>query len=193
VTALSAEWGDLRIYQPTPAQVAAAAPRLCAFYNEPYNRAMLSHDQELTVDDVVEHFADLGEDGVGFLFEQDGALVGDGDLRHIAGGAAECAILIGERPAQGKGLGTRFLTMIHALAFGRLGLERVFATVIPANVASLRLFEKLGYRRDDSPAARDYIDDDTDISLSLDRASFLAAHAAAVAEIEVRGNPPSPE
>ncbi|HTM20540.1 MAG TPA: GNAT family protein [Kofleriaceae bacterium] len=185
MTRLGAEWGTLRIYRPTAAQVAAAAPRLRDFYNEPYNRAMLSHDEEMTADDVVDHFADLAEHGVGFLLEHGGALAGDGDLRHLEAGAGECAIMIGERGLQGQGLGTRFLTMIHALAFGPVGLARVYATIIPANTASLRLFEKLGYRRDDSPAARAYIDEPDDVSLSLERADFLATHAAALAEIRI--------
>ena len=41
--------------------------------------------------------------------------------------------------------------MLHAFGYDVLGLERIYISVIPANAASRRLFEKLGYQRDDSP------------------------------------------
>src|SRR5690606_15824176 len=112
------------------------------------------------------------------------ALAGDGDLRDIADGAAEFAFLIASPAAQGKGLGTRFAVMIHAFAFLQLDLARVYASVVPDNVASRRVFEKLGYREDPSEAARAY-GDDGDVVLSIDRATFVAAHPAALAEIAI--------
>jgi hypothetical protein len=50
-------------------------------------------------------------------------------------------------------------------------------------VASRRVFEKLGYRVDDSPAARAYADEPDDITLVVERAAFEAHHAAALAQI----------
>jgi RimJ/RimL family protein N-acetyltransferase len=118
------------------------------------------------------------------LLFRDGALAGDGDLRGLAGGAAEFAFLIAAPSAQGRGLGTRFATMIHAYAFARLELERIYASVIPANVASRRVFEKLGYAADDSDAARAF-GDEGDTVLRIDRDEFLRRHAAAVAHIQI--------
>jgi RimJ/RimL family protein N-acetyltransferase len=186
----SAEWPDadgaLRVHEPTDDEIAAAAPALCAFYNDPHNRAMLAHDDELTVDEVVEHFAGLYQDGAHpFLLAQEERLIGDGDLRHVDDRFAEAAIMVGERAVQGRGLGTRFGVMVHALAFRAFGLERVYATIIPANRASLRLFAKLGYVLDDSPQARGYIDADDDVSLSLDRARFEELHGAAADRIRL--------
>ena len=64
-----------------------------------------------------------------------------------------------------------------------LGLERIFVSIIPANLPSQRLFAKIGYARDDSPAARAFADDPTDLTLSMVRTTFEAAHAAALDEI----------
>ena len=164
-------------------EVAACAPALRAYYNEPHNRAMLAHEAELSLADVVEHYGRLStQGGRGFLLERDGRLVGDADLRHVEGGTAEVAILIGERAAQGRGLGTRFGVMVHAFAFRALGLARLYASIIPSNAASLRLFAKLGYEPDDSPAARRTIDEPDDVTLSLSADRFAALHGALAAQ-----------
>ena len=98
---------------------------------------------------------------------------GDGDLRNFRGSTAEFAFMIAAPAAQGKGLGTRFATMIHAFGFHRLALERIYASVVPQNTASRRVFEKLGYVVDDSPAGREYAEEPGDIVLVLDRETFL--------------------
>lgn len=176
------EWHALTVIEPTPAEVAAAAPALAAAYNDPHNAALLGHTSELTTADVVEHYARLRDGGAhGFLLYDAGALAGDADLRDVADGAAEFAFLIAAPAAQGKGLGTRFATMIHAFAFTTLRLATVYAAVIPHNAASLRVFEKLGYVRDDRT---DY-GDPGDVVLRLDRARFVHEHATALAEIRI--------
>lgn len=176
----------LRACEPTSAEVAEAAPRLASFYNEPHNRAMLAHEDALSVKDVVAHYRGLASEGArAFLLQLDGLIVGDGDLRHVVGESAEVALLIGERAVQGKGLGTLFGVMLHAFAFRALGLRRLYATIIPANAPSLRLFAKLGYERDDSPSARRYIDEANDITLSLSPDRFEALHGALAAQVRV--------
>jgi RimJ/RimL family protein N-acetyltransferase len=176
----------LRAYEPTDGEVAAAAPRLAGFYNEPHNRVMLAHEAELSVADVVAHYGRLARDGGrAFLLERDGVLIGDADLRHVEGRHAEIAILVGDRAVQGRGLGTRFGVMVHAFAFHALRLERLYASIIPANAPSLRLFEKLGYDRDETPAARRYIDETDDVTLSLAPERFEALHGALAAQVWV--------
>jgi hypothetical protein len=123
------EWdspgGRLRVFEPSLAEVDSLADDLSAFYNDPHNRTMMAHAGEMTPADVVEHFSSLRlGGGHPFLLQQDGTLMGDADLRHIDGRAAEFAIMIGARSAQGKGLGLRFALMVHALAYDTLGLER---------------------------------------------------------------------
>lgn len=178
--------GALVALEPSLEEVEPLAARLAAAYNDPRNAPLLGHTAELSPRDVLDHYRALAEAGARpLLLYRDGALAGDGDLRGIAGGAAEFAFLIADPAAQGKGLGTAFAIMIHALAFGPLALERIYASVIPANTASRRVFEKLGYAADDGEAARAY-GDDGDVVLSIDRAAFTRAHGAAAAEVRIR-------
>lgn len=171
-------WGDLVAIEPTAAEVEAAAPALAAAYSDPHNAPLMGHGEPLDRDDVIDHYADLADEGAHpFLLEHGGALAGDGDLRGIdpAHGDAECAILIAARAAQGKGLGTRFAIMLHAFGFRTLGLARVYVAIVPANTGSRRLFEKLGYRLDDSARARAFADDATDLTFSVEREAFERA------------------
>jgi RimJ/RimL family protein N-acetyltransferase len=181
-------WGDLVATEPTPAEVEAAAPDLAAAYNDPHNAPLMGHVDALTAADVVDHYGDLDDEGAhAFLLQRHGELVGDGDFRDLDedAGDAEFAIMVATRASQGKGLGTRFAIMLHAFGFGVLGLRRVYVAIVPHNAGSLRLFEKLGYRRDDSERAREFADDPNDRTFSLDRATFEELHAAALAEIEI--------
>jgi RimJ/RimL family protein N-acetyltransferase len=187
------EWrsGDevLTAVEPTAEELAAAASDLAGYYNDAHNRVMMGHEEEpFTAAAVAGYYRELRADGGRpFLLQrtEGGALslLGDGDLRNIEDGTAEIAIMIGGRAVQGRGLGTRYATMLHAFAFRVLGLERLYISVIPANAASRRLFEKLGYEIDDSPEARDLIDEETDLTLSVSRARFEATAAAGLAQI----------
>lgn len=156
-------WGELVAF--TPLDVTPYAEALAAAYNDPRNAALLGNTQTMTAADVLEHYADLPYP---FVLLANELLAGDADLRGVSGGAAEFAFLIAAPSAQGQGLGTRFATMINAAAFRTLGLERIYASVIPDNTASLRVFEKLGYVADDTLG----YGDPGDIVLRLDRARF---------------------
>src|SRR3569832_2703826 len=126
----------------------AVAPRLVNFYNEPNNRRLLANTVDLTAADVAEFHAQVRAGGGRTLLLWRGdELMGDADFRHVdlAAGRAEFAILIGVRATQGLGLGSWFATMAHALAFASLPLGRVYVSIVAGNVASLRLFETLGY------------------------------------------------
>jgi RimJ/RimL family protein N-acetyltransferase len=180
--------GRLDAREPTRAEVEAAAASLSAWYNETHNRSMMTNDAELDPHDVIEHFDGVWEEGGrNFLLYAEGRLMGDADLRHLDAAArtAEFAIMIGERNVQGRGFGTRFALMLHALAFEALHLECIYVSIIPANRGSLRLFEKLGYQPDNSPAARAYVDEPDDVTLSFARADFLRLHGAAVRELRI--------
>jgi RimJ/RimL family protein N-acetyltransferase len=147
---------------------------------------MLAHDDAQSASDVIAHYRALASEGArAFLLELDDVLVGDADLRNVEAERAEIAILIGERSIQGKGLGTRFGVMLHAFAFGTLGLRRLYASIIPANAASLRLFAMLGYESDDTPAARRWSDEPDDVTLSLTAARFESLHGALAARVRV--------
>lgn len=178
--------GALAAIEPTVDEVAAHAAALARGYNDPRNAHLLGHDEHVPDDEVVEHFAFVrDEGGRAFLLFRDGALAGDADLRGVHDGAAEFAFLIATPAEQGKGLGTKFATMIHALAFARLGLQRVYASIVRDNIASRRVFEKLGYAVDASATARAFAEQADDVVMSIDKDTFERANRAALAQITI--------
>jgi len=177
----------LRAFEPTPDEVRTAAARLSSYYNDEHNRAMLTHEDDMAVEEVFAYYTESREQGDRlFLLEQDGVLVGDADFRNFDGESAEYAIMIGARNLQGRGLGRKFTTMLHAWAFRGLGLHRVYVTILPANRASVRMFEQLGYGPDTSPRARSLIDEESDVSLSVERSLFELQHRAMMDGAEFR-------
>jgi RimJ/RimL family protein N-acetyltransferase len=179
----------LMAIEPTDQEIAGAAPDLAAYYNDRHNRQMMGHEDEpFTAAAVATYYRELrAGGGRPFLLQrgraEERSLVGDADLRNIEDGVAEVAIMIGGRQVQGRGLGTRYATMLHVFAFRVLGLERLYISVVPANAASRRLFGKLGYEIDDSPEARELIDEETDLTLSVSRARFEGICAASLREV----------
>lgn len=164
-------WGALRAIEPTRDELERYAPVLAEGYNHPANAPLMGHTQIITPPEVVESYLSSIEDGMrAFLFFDGDAFAGDGDLRNFRDTTAEFAFMIAAPNAQGKGLGTRFATMVHA--FGFQTLERIYASVVPANTASLRVFHKLGYIVDESPEGRAYAEEPGDITLSLARKNF---------------------
>lgn len=192
---VEARWGQgrLSVFEPTSAEIVAAAPMLADFYNDRYNAAMMTNTCEFDRDAVALLYRELQAAGDHpFLFHQDGQLIGDGDFRHTTGDDAEFAILIGPRRQQGRGLGTRCAIMMHGVAWRAWRLARVYAAVIPANHASRRLLETLGYRTDHSARAAAFADGDDAITMSLDMVEFAHAHAALLAEMTISVRGPSP-
>jgi RimJ/RimL family protein N-acetyltransferase len=178
--------GHLAALEPTLKEVAARASQLAAGYNEPRNAKLMGHEEPISEFEVVDHYEAMFQDGARvFLLYRDDQLVGDADLRGLRDGTAEFAFMVAAPTEQGKGLGTKFARMIHAVAFEALGLHHVFASIVPANVASRRVFEKLGYIRDDGPVARAYADDPEDIVMAIDRETFMKLHANALEEIKI--------
>ena len=180
------EVGHLAAREPAPLEVASRATELSLGYNDPLNAHLLGHDEPISADEVIEHYAAMFDEGARmFLLYRDDHFVGDADLRGLRDGAAEFAFMIAAPTEQGKGLGTRFATMVHAFAFATLGLHHVYASIVPANTASRRVFDKLGYVVDTGPIARGYADHPDDIVMAIDRATFEQAHARALGEIRI--------
>lgn len=172
--------------EPRPDEIVGHAAALAAAYNDPHNAPLLGHTESVGPDDVVAHYSDVaGAGGHNFLVLRDRELVADADLRKVKGGAAEFAFLVVSPAAQGRGLGTRVAMMVHVFGFRSLELGRIYASIIPDNIASRRVFDKLGYRIDPSPAARAYADEPGDITMVIDRATFERSHARAMAEIRI--------
>jgi len=178
--------GRLLAIEPRLDEVATHAKFLAAAYNDPRNAPLLGHEEPISETEVVDHYEAMFDDGAHpFLLYVDGAFVGDADLRHIHDRGAEFAFMVASPQTQGRGLGTRFAIMVNAYAFQVLGLDQVYASIIPANVASRRVFEKIGYTIDPSPRAREFADQDGDIVMSIDRVTFEGLHVGDLAEIHV--------
>ena len=185
IEALSGQ-GKLLAFEPTEAEVLVAAPTLAIFNNDRHNSAMLTNTHEMTAAEIVESYESLRtNNGRLFFLEQDGVLMGDADFRNISGSTAEFAILIGSRAQQSGGLGTRYAAMMHVAAFRVLGLERVYASIVPANVASRRMVEKLGYMLDQSSFANSFAEEKDDIVMSVDWPRFELASAELVSDMSV--------
>jgi RimJ/RimL family protein N-acetyltransferase len=193
---IEAPWaqGRLRAFEPTLTEVLAAAPLLAAFYNDSHNSAMMTNTHEMSAAEVVETFQSMRAAGDRpFLLEQDGELMGDADFRKIQGAEAEFAILVGHRAQQSRGLGTRYAAMMHAAALRVLGFERIYATVIPMNIASRRMLEKLGYQVDQSSRAASFADAEDDIAMSIGRNQFEWTHADLLTQVVISERAPSPD
>lgn len=183
----------LAALEPSLDEVRAHAAELAVGYNEPRNATLMGHTAALSADEVVDHYADMADEGAHqFLLFANGALAGDADLRGIEDGACEFAFMIAAPAAQGKGLGTKFATMIYAFAFEQLGLHVVYASVVPENVASRRVFEKLGCTVDESEAARGFADEPGDIVMSIDRNEFARRNPPGKFRILPRDGSPLP-
>ncbi|MBP9088757.1 MAG: GNAT family N-acetyltransferase [Kofleriaceae bacterium] len=194
-TLLCVTWrppGDPAVFQarePTDAEIATHAAALAQAYNDPHNAPLMGNTEAMSSIDVVSHYTTMNVAGARqFHLLVNNSLVGDADLRNFDPLAQTCefAFMIAQRATQGRGWGTRFALMIHHLAFSRLSIERIYVAIVPANQASLRVFEKLGYRLDASVAARASADDASDITMAIDRADFLAAHRLQAIEITPR-------
>lgn len=61
---------------------------------------------------------------------------------------AELGIFIGEKQYRGKGYGTEITRLIIEFAFHRLNLHKVWLTVDADNLAGIRCYEKVGFRKD---------------------------------------------
>ena len=165
--------------EPTDAEITQHAATLAQAYNDPHNAPLMGTTEAMSATDVVAHYTNMNAAGARqFHLLVDGNLVGDADLRNFDPVAKSCefAFLIAQQVTQGRGWGTRFALMIHHVAFTQLGIEKIYVAIVPANHASRRVMEKLGYQLDGSAAARASADDASDSTMSVDRATFLAAH-----------------
>ena len=114
------------------------------FFRERFTKAM--HEKWLTekvMTGMVDQFIVCLKDG--------DRPIGSSHLRDIdrEAGSAEYGIFIGEADARGIGLGYDILcaTMDHAI--DKLGLKLVRARAISTNLASIHIFEKYGFVRDE--------------------------------------------
>src|SRR6266566_4577969 len=91
------EWASageqLVVEEPTWPEIVRAAPQLAAAYNDPHNRAMLTHDEDMSEADVLESYEEMAKSGARqLLLYRDAQLAGDADFRTNEAAQAEFAI-----------------------------------------------------------------------------------------------------
>jgi len=92
-----------------------------------------------------------------FVFKYGKEIVGIGGLIHYdyQNKSADIAIILGEKKIRGKGFGTRGLEMLVEYGFKQMKLHRIGADIFEYNKVSLRLFEKLEFKKE--LEMRDYL------------------------------------
>lgn len=84
-----------------------------------------------------------------FAIREDERLVGSCQLIRDPGAPdeAELRIRIGERDAQGRGLGTEALHLLLRHGHLRLGLKRIWLQVLDDNARAIAAYERVGFTR----------------------------------------------
>ena len=92
-----------------------------------------------------------------FVFKYGKEIVGIGGLIHYdyQNKSADIAIILGEKKIRGKGFGTRGLEMLVEYGFKQMKLHRIGADIFEYNKVSLRLYEKLEFKKE--LEMRDYL------------------------------------
>jgi len=92
-----------------------------------------------------------------FVFKYGNGIVGIGGLIHhdFQNKSADIAIILGETRIRGKGFGTRALEMLVEYGFKHMKLHRIGADIFEYNKISLKLFEKLEFKKEIE--MRDYL------------------------------------
>ena len=96
--------------------------------------------------------SERGEQWLNFVLRCDGAVVGRLQAT-IHGDWAEVGWVIGDAH-WGRGFGTEGGSWLNDHLFDDYGIAELWATVDPANVASVALLARLGFARQDLPSAR---------------------------------------
>jgi ribosomal-protein-alanine N-acetyltransferase len=77
-----------------------------------------------------------------------GAVIGSLDISLIRDGSAELGFLL-RRDRWGQGLATEAARAVSNYGLGAMGLERLAAAILAANVAASRVLEKIGFQEVD--------------------------------------------
>jgi ribosomal-protein-alanine N-acetyltransferase len=140
------------------------APRLAAFINHPdVRRNLLTHRPMNQGQEVafVDAMAASQRDVIFAIVLRDGdRMIGTTGLHELdfRSRRATFGLLIGEPSEWGKGYATEATRMVVDYAFGTLNLHRVELEVLESNVAGIRAYEKVGFRREGVLRQHHYVD-----------------------------------
>ncbi len=153
-------WGDLKLMEGTSIRLRPLDERdLDAMYRwhsdtelirymQAYQDPPITHSQ---IEKRIQKSLAGSHDRVDMIIEsKDGQRAGVVYLQDIdyRNRKAEIGVIVGEHDQQGKGMGTEAVEMILQVGFERLSLHRIYGSIDPANVPSIRVFENLGFTRD---------------------------------------------
>jgi UDP-4-amino-4,6-dideoxy-N-acetyl-beta-L-altrosamine N-acetyltransferase len=171
---MTAEGTRLRPLEPTDID------RVRGWRNLPEIRQWMYTDHEISVEEHARWFGQALSDATRryWIIELDGEPVGLTNLYDISRvhGTANWAIYLADPGVRGRGAGRAAALAALASSFGELGLHKVSCEVLATNEAAIRLYERIGFRRDG--LLRQHIvkgDDRIDvITMSLLRDEFAA-------------------
>lgn len=136
----------------TPADVGA---RYCAWLNDPtINRFLETRHEVQTLDSVRRYVeamrADPRQNFWAICVEAGARHIGNIKLGPInaAHGHADVSVFLGEKDCWGHGYATEAIALVARFAFQTLQLNKLKAGAYRENVASIRAFEKCGFRQE---------------------------------------------
>jgi len=77
--------------------------------------------------------------------------IGNVQLTNIEDGVAEFHIFIGEKKHWGKGIATQATNQILKIVNYKLNLNEVYLFVKPENIAAVKVYQKIGFKKTDKP------------------------------------------
>lgn len=125
-------------------------PLKIKWINNPLNNEYLHYDLPLEYEKTCRWFERIKNSADRFdaVIECEGKPVGLVGLLNIDGQelSAEYYIAMGDPAYKGKGVAKKASKLILEYACDRLKLKRIYLTVEPANIAAIRLYEKLSFK-----------------------------------------------
>lgn len=79
------------------------------------------------------------------IVDPEGASIGTVTLSSICERSCELSYMIGEVSARGNGYAVEAVGAMTSIAFEELGVDEVFARILPSNVVSMHVAERAGY------------------------------------------------
>ncbi|MDD2716502.1 MAG: GNAT family N-acetyltransferase [Candidatus Wallbacteria bacterium] len=121
------------------------------FNNPQVSKYMESPDKEWNPGNIYKYYFILNQKDLDVLYTdlQTGLKIGYGQIYGIdlRKRTAEISYLIGEPAFYGRGYGTEMVELLLQIAFEKLGLNSVEAGIIEGNLPSMKVCERLGFKR----------------------------------------------
>jgi RimJ/RimL family protein N-acetyltransferase len=142
----------------------ADAPRLAPWFNDAEIRRNIYQYRPRSFASQEAFLAKMAESEhdfiLGIALAEDDALIGVTGLHDIENKNrhAQLGITIGDKEAWGRGYGTEASSLMVGYAFGTLNLNRIWLHVYARNARAIRVYEKIGFRKEGVLRQHGYID-----------------------------------